>query len=159
VTLRARPARPEDADDLAPRLRAADLREIRAAAGRPPLDVLRYSLERSAPALAVMDGGGALVALYGAAPDGTPDGGLVWLLGADTLTRHSFTFLRHARPHLDDLHQAYPRLWNWVDARNRVHIRWLRWCGFSRVGFDPEHGAERRPFHRFERRGMRVAPA
>jgi len=134
--LAVRAAGTRDAEALAPRLRAADLREVAAATGQRPLDVLARGVASSDPALA-------------AVPDGEGSG-VVWLLGSDELVRRPAFFLRTSRRWLERLHERYRRLWNFVDARNEVHLRWLRWCGFSVIRTVAEHGIEGRPFHEVE---------
>ena len=147
-----RPARPGDAATLAPRLRPADLREIEAAVGRDPLAVLRQGIARSEPSLAIVDQADRPVALFGVVPDpATEQVGQVWLLASDELARHSLSFLRQSGEWVDRLHRRYRTLWNHVDARNELHMRWLEWCGFSRVGLIQEFGVQKRPFYEFER--------
>lgn len=148
TTIRIRLARAGDADGLAPRLRAADLQEIKANVGADPLVVLERGVAESDPCYALVDGGGRPLALFGAVPD--PDCaevGRVWLLGSDELARQRFFVLRNSREWIERLHQRYRVLWNFVDARNEVHIRWLKWCGFTFVRLVEKYGAEQLPFY------------
>jgi hypothetical protein len=150
--LSVRPVSAGDAEALSPRLRAADLREIKATAGDDPLLVLRQSIAWSEPCYAVVDETNAPLAVFGASPDPVQAGvGRIWLLGGDDLPRHSITFLRHSREWIEKLHQHYPVLWNYIDARNDVHLRWLHWCGFRILRRIEHHGPERRPFYEFEK--------
>jgi hypothetical protein len=145
--LHVRPARPEDARDLAPRLRPADVREIRALRGEEPSRVLEEGLAWSTACFAAEDDAGLLVALFGAGPDGGQDAaGLIWLLASPELERNGRDFLRQCRHWVDRLHEHCPRLGNVVDARNDVHLRWLAWCGFTVVRRLEGHGVERRTF-------------
>ena len=150
MSLEVRAARPEDAAALAPRLRAADLREIAAATGEAPLEVLARGIAWSAPALSAIDPGGRVVAVFGVVPDDR-GGGLIWLLGSDDLVRHPRTLVKAGRAWLDRMQERYPRLWNHVDTRNEVHVRWLLRCGFEVVRTEEAHGVEGRPFHEVER--------
>jgi hypothetical protein len=77
------------------------------------------------------------------------DAGLIWLLGSDELVRYSYVFLRQCRAWITKLHARYEILWNCVDARNEVHVRWLVWCGFTILETIEEYGVERRPFYGF----------
>lgn len=79
------------------------------------------------------------------------DIGSVWLLGAQELNNYSLYFLRHCRSWVNKLQEDYIVLWNYVDARNKVHIRWLKWCGFTFLRLINNHGVEQRPFYEFER--------
>ncbi|HEY0077404.1 MAG TPA: hypothetical protein VGB73_02080 [Pyrinomonadaceae bacterium] len=147
-----RPARAEDARELAPHLRAADLREISAASGEEPTSLLERGIAHSDPCYAVEDEEGAALALFGVVPDATREGtGIVWLLASDDLVAARYTFLKHCRQWVERLHERYAVLWNCVDARNEAHLRWLRWCGFTLMRLVEDYGVEHRPFYEFVR--------
>jgi hypothetical protein len=151
VTIRVRPAEPDDAAALAPRLRAADVREIQAVAGQDPAIVMAAGAARSDPCHAVVDGD-AVIALFGVVPSArVPGEGMVWLLGSNALTARSRSFLRGSRAWLARLHERYRVLWSVVDARNEVHVRWLRWCGFTFLRRIERYGVEGRPFYEVQR--------
>ncbi|CUA90935.1 hypothetical protein Ga0061061_1171, partial [Chelatococcus sambhunathii] len=57
--------------------------------------------------------------------------GISWMLGTDDLARHSRWFLRNCGGMLDEMHGHFPTFYNFADERNEVHIRWLRWAGFT----------------------------
>lgn len=138
--------RPGDELALAPVLRKADLQEIEAASGADPVDVLRVSAERSAPACTIIDNEGNIAGMFGCVPDGT-----VWLLGADALIQPPLRrqFLRECRRYVDAL--PYPLLHNYVDERNTVHIRWLQWMGFTFIGEPILLGPNQVSFRKFVR--------
>lgn len=139
--------RPGDEVELAPRLRFHDLQEIEAASGRSPLDVLREGGEQSSPSCSIISQQGFVVGMFGVGP-----GGCVWLLGTDELTRDPLRrqFLRECRTYLRALHQTFPLLHNVIDERNAVHIRWLKWLGFTFIRRFP-HGPKGLPFLEFAR--------
>ena len=29
------------------------------------------------------------------------------------------------------MQNLYPILWNFIDSRNEIHLRWIKWCGFK----------------------------
>lgn len=150
--LLVRPAWESDADALAPRLRMEDFQEIRAADGRDPLVVLREGVTASRPCFAVLNSAGALLALFGAIPDPVDTHrGKVWLLGTPELLKQPLALLRLSRQWTEKLHDRYAVLWNFVDARNQAHIRWLEWCGFRFLRLVEQFGFEQRPFYEFER--------
>jgi hypothetical protein len=150
--IQTRPAQDGDAFELAPKLRAADLQEIEANLGEDPLIVLERSIAISNPCYAVVDEADNPMALFGAAPDtGDAETGMVWLLGSNELVAHPFYVLRNSRKWVEKLHQCYKVLWNCVDARNEVHIRWLKWCGFEFIRLIEQYGVEQRPFYEFEK--------
>lgn len=148
--IQVRLARPGDADELAPHLREADLLEIKANLGENPLIVLERGIASSDPCYAAMNEEREVMALFGVVPDSCTDGvGMIWLLGSDDLLAHSFYFLRHCREWIEKLHERYGILWNYVDARNEIHIRWLEWCDFTLIKLIERHGVEQRPFYEF----------
>jgi len=126
---KVRPARLKDATALAPRLRDADLHEIAARSGRPPEEVLKDGIQ-AGRAYAVELASGEVCALFGVAPTDEPRLGSVWMLGSDSLLSIRFTFLRHSRKWVENLFQGFDLLGNFVDARNVVHVEWLKWLGF-----------------------------
>lgn len=142
-------ARISDLADLAPRLRAADVEEIRAIANLEPYAALRASFMWSVPSWTGIVGG-ELVCMFGVTPHWPLARGVgqPWLLGSDAIERHAVAFLRCSRPCLRDMLKAFRRLENFIDARNRVSIRWLEWLGFTIHPAAP-HGPFGLPFHRF----------
>lgn len=136
---------------LAPRLRDADLRELAAVRGRPDARAaLLDGLNSPDPTYtALVDG--EPVCMFGTAPSAFPEAGQVWLLGTDRLRQLSSIFLRQSRPWVSRLHARYPVLANCCDKRNDVHIRWLRWCGFTFIREHATFGVARVPFLEFVR--------
>jgi hypothetical protein len=149
--LQVRDATPDDAQRLAPRLRAADLREIRAMTRQPPVDVLRGGILASDPCHAVVGEDGAPVAVFGVVPDRAVGSGALWLLGADEIVATPYLFLRESRAWIERLLARYETLRVVIDARNDVHVKWLGWCGFSLRRTLPRHGVERRTFYELAR--------
>jgi hypothetical protein len=147
-----RAARLGDVKKLNSRLRLADSLEIQAATLEDSSVVLEQGFAWSDPCYTIIGDRNEPLAMFGVIPDPLDAKvGRIWLLGSDDLAKHSRTFLRHSRAWVDRLQQRYPTLWNCVDARNEVHIRWLKWCGFTFLRRIEEYGVERRPFYEFER--------
>ena len=44
-------------------------------------------------------------------------------------------------------HKRFDLLYNWVDARNKVHVKWLRWLGF--IFINKHHNDQGIPFYEF----------
>ena len=40
-------------------------------------------------------------------------------------------FLKQCRELVNFLAKEHKILWNYVDCRNELHIKWLKWCGFK----------------------------
>jgi hypothetical protein len=149
--IHVRPADLLDADALAPRLRSADRREIEAAVGASPHAVLRHGVQASDPCHAVV-ADGAVLALFGVVPvPESPHAGTVWLLASTDFAGQASFIVRSSRAWIARLHEQYRVLANYVDARNEVHIRWLRWCGFVFVRRVERFGAMGLPFYEVRR--------
>jgi hypothetical protein len=150
--LNIRQALLDDAVHLAPKLRIADKQEIQAATGEEPFVALKRSIYSSHPCYAVVDEFDCVIALFGVIPDiNNADVGSIWLLGSCALTAYPLYFLKHCKHWVDKLQEDYSILWNYIDARNEVHIRWLKWCGFTILNLVEDYGVEKRPFYEFER--------
>jgi hypothetical protein len=151
---RVRRAQLDDARTLAPRLREADRMEIRANSGDDPQRVLERGIEASVPSCAMLDDAGEVLALFGVVPHPTDARfGIVWMLGSDALVARQAIFLRTSKHWLARLYSVYAALGNVIDARNTVHLNWLKWLGFEAVSRIDRHGVEQRPFIAF--RGVR----
>lgn len=148
-----RPLMAGDIEQLAPRLRAADLAELQALHG-PGVDVLStlsMSVQCSDEPL-VIDIDGRAEAVLGCAPMSLLDGlGVPWLLGSDALTAHPRFMVAEGRRVVAGWSARHRQLRNMVDTRNTRSIRWLRAIGFSVSRDTIPFGAMGLPFHTFER--------
>lgn len=150
MTPHARPATPDDVAYMAPRLRNADLDEIAAASGRDVTPVLQEGLAISDPCRVGVDTEGVPVVLYGCSPVSSMTGA-IWMVATDGLANVSRPFIRQSRREVEALNAQYPLLFNYVDARNELHHRWLRWCGFTFIAKHEHHGVAGIPFYEFVR--------
>jgi hypothetical protein len=98
-----RPATTDDAFLLAPNLRDADVQEIKAASGLPPLAALQRDIQLSERVYVMEDERGPF-GIFGVldARPGFPDDppcetGVIWMLGTDRVVEHRKTFLRESR--------------------------------------------------------------
>jgi len=145
-----RPATRSDAYYMACRLRFEDAREIRAASGQAPVDILPDCIVPGKTY--VLQLGRSPIAMFGVTTaDGEPTLGFPWMVATPALVYNQFYFLRNCRKWIDTLSQGYTLLTNCVDARNELHIKWLKWCGFTFTQLHPEWGAEKLPFWQFEK--------
>lgn len=140
-----------DISAVAAAMRQEDVAEVLAGEGVGPREALLYCFMAGKPCMTICAADDTPVAMWGVTPEsGTV--GRVWLLGTDRLVQEPATcrrFLREARDHLRQVFSAYAVLWNCVDARNAVHVRWIRWMGFTFVAEHPNYGAEGRLFLEF----------
>ena len=144
-----RPSVLEDVEYLAPRLRDEDVAEARAHSGLSAYDALKIGFENC-----LNCGTGVLkdepILMFGASQI-LPDVGMVWMLGTDKIAEGRVSVLRQSKEWLAELHEEFELLFNYVDARNEVHIKWLKWLGFSFINLHPEFGVGKLPFYQIVR--------
>ena len=133
----------EDIDYLAPRLRFEDKREILDSTGLNPYQALRECFTCSEISLTIVDTKNIPVGIFGVSEDGA-----IWLLATPEIKRIRFSFLRESRKVVNLLNKKYTLLWNYVDCRNDLHLRWLKWCGFSFLR-KVKYGVNQKPFYEF----------
>lgn len=136
------------ADYLASHMREADAAEVWASGHHTPAEALHLSMKVSRePMTGTVDG--QPVCMFGlVAVTALSDFGVPWLLGSEELPRHARVFLRANKLLVGHWRSQYAILENYVDARNKVAIRWLSWLGFTVFPAQP-FGPEQLPFHKF----------
>lgn len=150
-----RPIWPSDIPDIVPRLREADIQEWEAFAGIHPR-MLLPCLAYDPNTYTIVTDAGVPVALFGVSPVAYPEQGFegtnspigaVWMIATPQLEGMSVEFLRKCKHVIGKLNDCYPILWNHVDARNTVHLKWLKWCGFTFISYKEKWGAQSLPFY------------
>lgn len=148
------PLRAEDIAAIEPLVRQADRDEITEALGIPMLQALHDGLRNSAKASRIVVGG-KVVAVFGDATYSLLGGvGIPWLISTTHVERYPRAFLAVCRPEVAEMLERHAELVNFVDVRNTVAIRWLRWLGFEFCEPEP-YGPKGMMFQRF---WMRRAP-
>ncbi len=144
------PATMSHVSAVAATMRPEDAAEVLASCGFDPLRALRESVQVSDAAWTLLlDGQPA--AVFGAV--GVASGcGVVWMLTSTMVDRHPIAFLRLCRPVVEALLMHYGLLFNYVDARYEVALRWARWLGFT-VSEPEPFGVAGLPFCRIEMGG------
>ena len=89
------------------------------------------------------------IGIFGVDDVGNGVGG-IWLLATKDLATIKIAFLKQCREVVKVLNQKYKILWNYVDCRNEVHIKWLKWCGFKFLR-KTNYGVLQKPFYEFIR--------
>ena len=122
----------DDIVSLAPNLRYEDVREVETL-GRTRDQSLLNGYLYGKMCRSIIDKHGQVVGMYGVVPvdDKT---GLVWMLGSKDLKKISIAFLKESRTEVDKMNKIWPHLWNIIDSRNELHLKWLKWCGFTIIG-------------------------
>lgn len=81
-------------------------------------------------------------ALAGCLPSRSfPGTGLIWCVATQDIHEHKIEFIRHSKRFIADAAKGYDMVHNWVDARNELHIQWLRWTGFTIIAERHNFGA------------------
>ncbi len=137
--------------ELVANMRELDRAELRATSPAPLYAQLEQSLRWSISPGAAFSPKGELLCLFGAAPVRVlGDTAVPWLIGTNALARYARALKEGASGYLGAIQQQYPRLWNYVDARNLPSIRWLKRMGFAIEAPEP-FGHEGLPFHPFHK--------
>ena len=151
VTGYTRPATVHDIMPVATAMREEDKAEVMAGCGQSPDHALLFCYFKGAPCMTMVGRSGNPVGMWGVVDQG--EGlGRIWLLATDELVQdrqNSIQFLRQAKPWLKTMLERYQVLFNYADARNTVHIKWLRWMGFTFIAKHSNYGDEGRPFLEF----------
>ena len=126
---------------MAKNLREEDRREVVEGHGVEPIIAIPLgSLGASAYHFTVPDGRIAGLA-------GIEDDGRVWMLCTPAILDFPLTFAREAKRFIESRTERV--LWNYVDKRNTVHIKLLKFLGFTFLEEVP-FGPNQLPFIRFE---------
>ena len=144
---------PKDIFQLENKLRKADKEELFKATGKDPKIVLRNSYILSTECFSIVCNckpKEKVIGVFGVVEHG--GNGIIWMVGSDLLVtkKHSKKFIRQTKKWVDSLNDRYPLLFNAVDKSNTVHIRWLKWSGFTFINEKP-WGAFGLPFIEFAR--------
>ena len=147
-----RRARLEDAFKLAAKLRNEDLIEIRSyRKDRPPYKSLIDGIVMSGDNCWTIEGHDlSVIAIFGVVTV-SPNVGSIWLLGSGRIKSIQREFLRHSKYWLEQLHKDHDLLCNCVYAGNEVHIKWLKWLGFTFIRRIEAYGELGLPFYEFLR--------
>lgn len=132
MTVLIRRATRLDAKLLAPHLRRADRDECFASYGDPN-DALPISVVMSTRAFSVIaPEREEPLAIFGWVEE-SAEFARVWMMGSDHLLTpdRRRLFLSESRRIVDLLNARFPLIGNDIDARNTLHIRWLKWLGFT----------------------------
>ncbi len=141
----------QDAINLSNDLRKEDIEEIKAYANIKPKEALILGVQQSKIPLAIFNQKGQIVSMLGVRNINNHLG-QVWLLASPKIEENfSITFLRHCKSVADVLVKDHKVLFNYVDVRNELHIKWLKWLNFTFINRHEEFGFEKRPFYEFVR--------
>lgn len=129
--LTVRKARPDDAVILAQNLRKDDRDEIFATGSLDVEKTIREGIEDSLECYVAVDGNDNPEIVFGVVETTDPIFGSVWMLGTPAIEQNWIQVLRETREWLTKLFGKFKIVGNAVWTQNEVHIRWLRWAGFT----------------------------
>ena len=139
----------EDIKYLEQRLRQEDKQEILAGSGLIPYYALLNGFQNSVIVFTIFNPKNKPIGIFGVDDVGNGVGG-IWLLATKDLATIKIAFLKQCREVVKVLNQKYKILWNYVDCRNEVHIKWLKWCDFKFLR-KTNYGVLQKPFYEFIR--------
>lgn len=113
---------------MAPLMRPEDCRECLAASGHTPLEALMDGLRQSEEAFSFfLEDGVTPCGMYGVSDHFGV--GAVWMLGTAHMPKAGAALMRETPKIFARWLDRYPILGNFVDARNELHIKWLKRLG------------------------------
>lgn len=153
MTSLVRPSTWLDAHSLAPRLRSEDISEIRAATGHTPVQALLTGVLAGTECYTIEGSEAQPIGMFGIchSPELGPGQASIWMLGSPDLVTIKLELFERCESFLQDFLTKFPLLWNYVDARNTTHLKWIKRCGFTFLKLHPTFGYEQRPFYEFVR--------
>ena len=144
-----RNSRKEDLDHLAENLRDADVQELHAQNGLTPKVALGLSLLLARKCKTICDPEGVPIGVFGVSDTNIVGLGSIWMMATPDLLKHQRQFLRECREGILEVSRGYSCVFNYTDARNTVHHRWLKWCGFTFIKEHENYGKNGEPFYEF----------
>ena len=149
MQLEIRPTEELDVDIIALSLRPADLAEIKATGTEDPHVALTNGMELSTPSCYTITADDLPIAMFGTAPvELIPEFASIWLLGTDDIEDHPTAFLRLCKRTFPRLMTPYDMVFNLMDKRNELHVKFVKWLGFTFIRERP-FGPEGLPFYEF----------
>lgn len=136
----------EDCEELSRTMRKMDKLEVSLVTGDEPLLALLRG--RALGNCLTASSQGKVFAIFG--HSGVPNGiGVPWMLGSDAIaTEVRKPFIKYTKAYTQEMLKHYDCLTNYVYTENKVHIRWLKWLGFT-VDAPILYGRFSQPFHPF----------
>ena len=140
-------AKPEHAKFIAENMKQPDVDEVWASSKHTPKEAIVTSMSLSQEVWAGL-GDGEPIIIMGVVKQDMLNRAVPWMLGTDALPLFTRPFLRDAKAMSNRWLDECSFLFNYVDARHTVSVRWLEWMGFEVMEAEP-FGPYNMPFHNF----------
>ena len=98
--------------------------------GHTPL-ALFWCVEVSEYPTAFFNEDGELAGIVGIGPDSRKGVGQIWMVCTPAVQKNPHTFVRYAKRWLNTVSKNYQMLWNQVDSRNELHLKFIKLLGFK----------------------------
>ena len=126
-----RDATKEDIEFLAKNLREDDRAELTAATGSKNIQqILSEGWTASSVCKVAIDDSAEPFAIFGVVPMGERTGS-VWMAATPEIEDNWLFSGRKTLEWVKELFKGYLLLGNYVHAQNDLHIKWLKWAGFT----------------------------
>lgn len=137
----------DDAVELAPKMRAADVLEIKRSDNTSPLEALLtpFTMKKS-KTYSIISENEEVIGMFGSTFTELPGYGTAWMLCSEELFEYTIQFLRECPYWVQEMGKEYDYLFNFVDKENVVALRWLKYLGFTEDKEIAEYGAGKTPF-------------
>ncbi len=138
----------EHVEELALTMSPEDIAECWAASHLKPYEALKRSLMyTNYPQTGLVDG--RVMAIWGVGKlTQLSDSGIPWMLTSHIVEDNFRSFLRYSKDLLNTMKKEALVFENFVDSRNIISIKWLKWLGFTIHDALP-YGPDNMLFHRF----------
>ena len=136
-------------DQLKGNLREADERECWATSHTHADDAVQKGFERSLLCWAGLYEEKPFCCFGVAAASLLGNTGVPWLLGTEDVKKAAYEVKYKAKEYINIMLEHFDYLENWIDARNKVSIKWLKHCGFEMFETPAPYGVDGLLFHRF----------
>ena len=124
----------EAALEVASNLRPEDRREMVEGHGSDPIEYAFYAADNPSSVYFVTPNGKT------AGMGGINKGGLIWMLCTPEIHKYPIAFIKEAKRYLESSKE--PMTYNIVDARNKVHLRLLKYLGYKflqKISYGPNN--------------------
>ncbi len=131
--IKERKSTPADLIYLAENMRQADIDEAWALDHSTPAEAIASAVLLTDFPKTAVGGDGKLLAMWGVASETRSSlVGVPWMLSSNDLSqKHIVEFARRSAANAIMLKNQYAALYNFVDARHTLAVRWLGWMGFK----------------------------